>query len=59
MGKQLRLNNVSVRSKEGTEKQGEWIKGKGGISKKEGSPKGINVRNRFSILDQMDEEKYS
>ena len=52
---QVRLNNVRVRSEKGTGKQGEWIKVKGGRSKKI-SPKGIDVKNRFNILDQMDEE---
>ena len=36
--------------------QGEWTKVKGGRSKKVASPKGIDVKNRFTVLDQMDEE---
>ena len=44
---QVRLNNVRNRSIEGTGKQGEWIKV---------SPEGIDVKNRFSILGNMDEE---
>ena len=35
--------------------QGEWTKVKGGRSKKVVSPKGIDVKNRFNVLDQMDE----
>ena len=31
---QIKLNNIRVRSDEGTGKQGEWIKVKGGRSKK-------------------------
>ena len=38
------------------EKQGQWIKVKEGICKKVKNPKGINVKNRFSILDWMDEK---
>ena len=32
------------------------MKVKGGSGKKVENPKGIDVKNRFSILDQMDEE---
>ena len=53
---QVILNNVRTTSEEGTGKQGEWIKVKGGSSKKVENPKGIDVKNRFSTLDQMDEE---
>ena len=42
-------------SEEGTGKQGEWIKVKGG-SKKVASLKSIDVKNRFSVLDQKEEE---
>ena len=52
---QVRLNNVRCRSEERTGKQGEWIEVKGGRNKKQ-SLKGIDVKNRFSTLDQMDEE---
>ena len=45
-----------VRSKEGTEKQDEWIKVKEGRSKKVESPKSIAVKNRFNVSDLMDEE---
>ena len=36
--------------------QGEWTKVKVARSKKVLSPKGIDVNNRFSVLDQIDEE---
>ena len=48
---QVRLNNDRVRSEDGRRMQGEWTKVKEGRSKKVASPKGIDVKNRFSILD--------
>ena len=42
---------MRVRSEEGTGKQGEGIKIKGGRSKKVESPKGIDVKSRFSVLN--------
>ena len=53
---QVGLNNFRVRSEEGTGKQGEWIKVKGGRSKRVQSLKRIDIKNMFSILNQMDEE---
>ena len=46
------LNNFKIKNKEGTGKQNEWIKVKGGSRKKVENPKDINVKNRFTILDQ-------
>ena len=54
---QVGLNNDRVRSEEGRMKKGEWTKVKGGKSKKVESLKCINVKNMFSVLDQIDEEK--
>ena len=48
---QVRVNNFRARNEEGTGKQGEWIKVKGGRSKKVECSKVIEVKNRFSILD--------
>ena len=45
----VRLNNVRAKSEEGTGKQEEWNKVKGGRSKRVESLKGIGVKNRFSI----------
>ena len=53
---QVGLNNDRVRSEEGRMKKGEWTKVKGGKSKKVESLKCINVKNMFSVLDQIDEE---
>ena len=36
--------------------QGEWTKVKEGKSKMVVSLKGIDVKNRFTVLDQMDEK---
>ena len=36
--------------------QGEWTKLKRGRNKKFVSPKGVDIENRFSVLDQMGEE---
>ena len=49
------INNVRVRREEGTGNQEEWININGGGSKKVDLPKGIDVKNRISILDQMDD----
>ena len=46
------LNNFKIKNKEGTGKQNEWIKVQGGSRKKVENPKDINVKNRFTILDQ-------
>ena len=53
---QVKLYNVRAKSEEGTGRQVEWIKVKEGRSKKVESPKGIDIKNKFSILDWMDEE---
>ena len=38
--------------------QGEWVKLKGGGSKREQNPKGIDIKNRFSILDRLEDESH-
>ena len=51
-----RLNNVKTKNKEGTGNRSEWIKIKGGSRKMVENPKCVDLKNRFNILDQMDEE---
>ena len=40
----------------GSGRQREWIKVKGGGSKKLESLKGVIIKNKFSILDRIDNE---
>ena len=55
---QVTLSNVRGRSEEGPGRQGEWVKVRGGGSKRVENTIGVDIKNRFSILETLEEETH-
>ena len=53
---QVTLNNVRGRSEEGPGRQEEWVIVRGGVSKRVENPIGVDIKNRFSILETLEDE---